>query len=158
MNKKGKVVGISSAILPDGENLNFALPIDLIRDAVKSRHIIYTFPKINTSWQFVGKIEKHDPFFVTSDIFDVYYDPNSIVTISESRKGCWLKLLSNSTKRISFDEMDCNSNKMRSKAVFGIDDQNKMDVHSDFSKEQGWEEYSKGSPLEKVANTICSSQ
>jgi hypothetical protein len=145
-----------------------------VQDAVKSRDIIYTFPNINAAWQFVERIETHDPFFVTSAATDFYYDPNSIVTISETRKGFWRKGVLNSTKSISFDgfdrqlqsseflyffnEIDCNSNKIRFKVEFYNDDQNNAKhVLSDFSKEGVWEEYANGSPFGKIANAICSS-
>jgi hypothetical protein len=164
LNKKGKVVGISSLSLPDGQNLNFAYPIDLIRDVVKSRDIIYTFPNINAAWQFIGRIQKNDPFFVNSGIFDFYYDPNSIVTISETRKGFWCKKVPNQFPLLlyCFEEIDCNNNKIRTKARFSNayyeNDPNKLESESDFSKEGIWKEYSSVLPIAKIANTVCSSQ
>jgi S1-C subfamily serine protease len=178
LNKKGQVIGISSLIHREGQNLNFAYPIDLIRDAVKSRDIIYTFPNINASWQFVGRIQRHDSGVLLSNIntdIDVYYDPNSIITISGDRKGFWNKMTYNSTANIlfygferqlnmssssfSFGEIDCNSSKIRAKAIFFIDDENKVRLlFSDFSKDQNWREYRYRSPLWKMADNICSSQ
>src|SRR3989304_4747060 len=174
LNEKGKVIGISSLIYLDGQNLNFAYPIDLIRDAIKSRDIIYTFPNINASWQFVERKEEHDSFFVSSEILYFYYDPNSIVSISKTNKGFWNKLISNSTKRISFYgfdrelqfsnslfsfvEIDCNSKKHRLKAAFYIDDQNNTKHFSNFYKERGWKEYENGSIIAKLVTIVCSSQ
>lgn len=175
LNKKGKVVAVSSLSLTDGQNLNFAYPIDLIKDVVKSRDIIYTFPNISAAWQFVERNQYYDSFIVTHSIVDFYYDPNSIVTISEDRKGFWTKATSKSTMHNSFygfyrqlqsshsslrfNEIDCNSKKARVRAEFGIDDQNKTELLiSDFSKYQAWKEYSNGSPMWKMADTICSSQ
>lgn len=174
LNKKGKVVAVSSLSLTDGQNLNFAYPIDLIKDVVKSRDIMYTFPNINASWQFVERNQFHSSSIVTtSSIVDFYYDPDSIVPISGNRKGFWTKATCKSTMHNSFygfyrqgqssffcfEEIDCNSNKARAKVKFEIDVQNNTKLLiSDFSKNQAWEKYSNGSPMWKMANAICSSQ
>ena len=174
LNKKGEVIGMSSGMHRDNDaqNLNFAFPIDLIKDVVKSKDIIYTFPNINAAWQFVEKSQ----YLLTPGHFgfsDFCYDPDSIVTISGNRKAFWIKSTGKaidsfdrqilSFSSFCFVEFDCNNNKVRQKVKFEIDEQNNTTklLISDFSKNQAWKKYPKdpnGSPLSKMANSICSSQ
>jgi hypothetical protein len=180
LNKKGRVVGISSLIAREGQNLNFAYPIDLIRDVVKSRDIIYTFPNINAAWQLIDRSHENDPGSGDWEN-SMYCDPNSIVAISETRKGLWCKYAVNATfsfpcygfdKKIqhspidyNFYEIDCNNNKIRLKVNFTIGQKvdcttgqkNYLSVHSDFSEERKWIEYRDGTLLGKIANSFCAS-
>lgn len=55
LNKDGRAIGISTFLIKDGQNLNFAFPISLIKDAMKTKKIIYTFPNLNANWQLVEK-------------------------------------------------------------------------------------------------------
>lgn len=184
INRKGKVVGITTFLVEQGQNLNFAYPINLIKTEIDVRKIIYTFPDLKANWKFVSGAQTNDiPFtneagYISSqEVSKFYYDPESIVNLGDGVKGFWSKSLTYFEKRgilygyaapyrehneanatLFFWEMDCNTKKTRSKAFFFISDEKQTVVNSDFSSKNTWESLKADSPLDKMSTIVCQSQ
>jgi hypothetical protein len=70
-NKTGKVIGIATAYLDVGQNLNFALPINYLKSLKPSKVKLSSLPKITTK----GGTVKEENSIIR--VFDVHYNYNS---------------------------------------------------------------------------------
>ncbi len=92
LDKKGEVIGIASFIITKGQNLNFAVPINTIKDTMGRRLLLYTLPSRNPKWDtlFVTDISKRENVYNAS--VGLLIDENSAISISKSDRGVWLFL------------------------------------------------------------------
>ncbi len=174
LNKHGRAIGISTFLIQDGQNLNFAFPISLLKDVMKTKKIIYTFPNVNANWKLVEKKES-GPFFDYDGTFVVvnnegYYDPDSVINLPEDIKGVWYKATS-SIKQSSiygiskeerltgyyhFYEVDCNKKTFRVKVGFLINEEKKTSNRIEFPVDKMWYDIPTNH-LDKIRMNICPS-
>jgi len=175
LNKHGRAIGVSTFLIKDGQNLNFAFPISLIKDAMKTKKIIYTFPNVDANWQLIEKKELDpffDPFadrFIGIGVRERYYDPDSVINLTEDIKGFWLKntysvkfssiYSINKEERFTtyyhFYEVDCNEETFRVKVGFHIDEVKNTSNSIEFSlTDKMWFEIP---DFDKIRMNICPS-
>mgnify|MGYP001587564364 FL=1 len=181
INRKGKVIGITTFLAEGGQNLNFAYPINVIKAEINVKKIIYTFPDLKANWKFVAGTQASDiPYsneigYISSQkVEQFYYDPESIISLDSDIKGFWIRGLSYSRSQavvlgysdpskehneayayFFFQEMNCNSRRTRPKAFFFINDKQQTVVESDFSDKNTWESWKADSALDKISTVIC---
>lgn len=174
LNKDGRAIGVSTFLIKDGQNLNFAFPISLIKDAMKTKKIIYTFPNVDANWQLVEKVES-GPDYVDGAFYspksERYYDPDSVINLTQDIKGFWYKatlMYSINKKETSviiyrFCEIDCNKKKFRVKVGFVINiNEEKNTSNSIDSLVKIWDDIPTNCDLEncdldKIRMNICPS-
>ncbi len=175
LNKDGRAIGISTFLIKDGQNLNFAFPITLIKDAMKTKKIIYTFPNVDANWQLAEKIES-GPYFVDGAFYSVkderYYDPDSVINLTEDIKGFWHKSTLSFFKQSSiygirkeerlttnykFYEVDCSKKKWRAKVGFEIDEEKNTSNSMDSLVKNIWDDIPTNCFLDKIRMNICPS-
>lgn len=181
INRKGKVIGITTFLAEGGQNLNFAFPINVIKTETNSKKIVYTFPDLKTDWKFVSDNQESDipysneaGYISRQKVAQFHYDPKSIISLDNGIKGFWCRTLTYSKNQgilfgyaepykehdeanagFFFFEVDCNTKKFRSKATFFIDDLKQTVVESDFSNKNVWIDWKSDSPLDKISTVIC---
>lgn len=167
INRKGEVVGITTFLVEQGQNLNFAYPINVIETEIDVNKIIYTFPDLKANWKLVSGGHHREE---TIDVVDeYYYDPESIVNLEANIKGVWgkslwsIKSINSSLVNIGrtgfiFFEIDCSTKKGRRKVWFSINDKKEIEVDTDFSNKNTWESWKTQSEVDKISTIVCQPQ
>lgn len=181
INRKGQVIGITTFLVEGGQNLNFAFPINVIKNEANANEIIYTFPNLKSDWKLVAKKQQtdtpytdEDGYISTQEFVQYYYDPESVVSLGEGIKGLWLRDMSYSKAQATlfsdissfrekesiseffmFIELDCNNRLVRYKTTFYINDAKQTIVKSDFSGKNIWDTWKINSVLAKISTVVC---
>jgi hypothetical protein len=87
-NKRGRVIGISTFIDKDGQNLNFVVPVNYIRNEIAGQTISYTLMPKPPAWELLHSARNLNKYIESWS--ESFIEPNSISRIAENIKGVWI--------------------------------------------------------------------
>lgn len=117
INRKGKVVGIASFIIKDGQNLNFAEPINLLKGKITSNDKAYHFPSKWNDMRHWTNAKRTGVYEI-----EVRYDSDNILwDKNKKHKMLWIALSSIMNEyaprfdmSYELEELDCSSRRGKS--------------------------------------------
>ncbi len=88
LDKHGRAVGLSTFILMEGQNLNFAIPFNYIKNEITKPQIAYTLMPKEPAWNLFHSVNDSDRYLESWD--ETFVDTSNITTIDENLKGVWI--------------------------------------------------------------------
>jgi hypothetical protein len=164
LDKKGRVVGVATlGSKNEFQNINFAVPINLLGDYKKYKDIKYRFLSTKPDWISLNVDNSNSQNQASDnsglDLVNAFYDKKSITILGDNRR-VWFKTrmvrhkdyINYNHDIIALIEMSCTKKLYRYNIVIGIVDNDESSMRIGFFEDNDWKhiDESDDTMLEKV--------
>jgi hypothetical protein len=152
LDAKGRVVGVATlGSKNEFQNINFAVPINLLGDYKNYKDIKYKFLSTKPDWIPLtvdnSKPQKETTDSSGLDLVNAFYDDKSITILGDNRR-VWFKTRMVRNKDyinynhdiITMIEMSCSQKKYRYNIIIGIVDNDESSLRVGFFEDNDWKE------------------
>ncbi len=89
LDEYGRAIGISTFIVTEGQNLNFVVPVNYIKNEISKPEMAYSLISNPVKWDLFSSEMRSDQYI--EDWSESFMDANSVITISDNLKGVWIR-------------------------------------------------------------------